>query len=141
MTNQTRRSIFQSTPNKIDITSDLLKTPIKKFGLIQSCLITTMLNTRQTDNFTTGYVAGLLQEILDLHEVCELEADNGPRLGETPSRPHEGWHTTFPPYISSTMGSTLHECCSETELYGQLNNMFYKRQLLPTGKWATYSIN
>ena len=79
--------------------------------------------TKTKDNYTTGYVAGMLQEILDLHEVCELEANNGPRLGELPSRPHEGWHITgwgfhlSPRYISSTMGSTFYQCLSETESY------------------------
>ena len=49
----------------------------------------------------------MLQEkvlkILDLHEVYELESNNGPRLGELPNRPHEGWHTSVVLPIVSTL--------------------------------------
>ena len=69
----------------------------------------------------------MLQEkvlkILDLHEVYELESNNGPRLGELPNRPHEGWHTAV--VISTCLHSifplqwavcTLYQCCSEAGL-------------------------
>ena len=42
-------------------------------------------------------------EILDLHEVYELEPNNGPRLGELPNRPHEGWHTKLVLPLVSTV--------------------------------------